>query len=98
MRIANYRVAGENVKIYRVETEEDLEPFRDFVRRNLKVLACDSEATGLKIFSRDFRLRLVQFGTPHEAWVIPVEYGGAFVEVVVRTLRAVDKLIFQARA
>src|SRR5688572_9053731 len=95
MRIANYRVAGENVKIYRVETEEDLEPFRDFVRRNLKVLACDSEATGLKIFSRDFRLRLVQFGTPHEAWVIPVEYGGAFVEVVVRTLRAVDKLIFQ---
>lgn len=95
MRIANYRVAGENVKIYRVETEEDLEPFREFVRRNLKVLACDSEATGLKIFSRDFRLRLVQFGTPYEAWVIPVEYGGAFVEVVIRTLRAVEKLIFQ---
>lgn len=95
MRIANYRVAGENVKIYRVETEEDLEPFREFVRRNLKVLACDSEATGLKIHARDFRLRLVQFGTPYEAWVIPVEYGGAFVEVVIRTLRAVEKLIFQ---
>lgn len=95
MRIANYKVAGENVKIYRVETEDDLEPFRDFVRRNLKVLACDSEATGLNIYAKNFRLRLVQFGTPYEAWVIPVEYGGAFVEVVVRTLRAVEKLIFQ---
>jgi DNA polymerase-1 len=95
VRVAKYRVAGEEVRIYSVETEDDLEPFRDFVRRNLEVLACDSEATGLKIFSRDFRLRLVQFGTPYEAWVIPVEYGGAFVEVVVRTLRAVKKLIFQ---
>lgn len=95
MRIANYQVAGENVKIYRIETEEDLEKFKDFVRRNLRVLACDSEATGLKIHSRDFRLRLVQFGTPYESWVIPVEYGGVFVEVVVQTLRAVDKLIFQ---
>jgi DNA polymerase-1 len=95
LRTANYRVSGENVKIYRVETEEDLEPFRDFVRRNLKVLACDSEATGLNIYARGFRLRLVQFGTPYESWVIPVEYGGAFVEVVIRTLRAVEKLIFQ---
>lgn len=95
MRMANYRVAGENVKIYRVETEEDLEPFRDFVRRNLKVLACDSEATGLNIYAKGFRLRLVQFGTPYEAWVIPVEYGGMFVQVVIQALRAVDKLIFQ---
>lgn len=95
MRTANYRVAGDNVKIYRVETEEDLDRFRDFVRRNLRVLACDSETTGLNIYARDFRIRLVQFGTPYEAWVIPVEYGGAFVEVVVKTLRAVEKLIFQ---
>jgi DNA polymerase I len=95
MRTANYRVSGENVKIYRVETEEDLEPFREFVRRNLKVLACDSEATGLNIYARGFRLRLVQFGTPYEAWVIPVEYGGMFVQVVIQTLRAVKKLIFQ---
>lgn len=95
MRTANYRVAGDNVKIYRVETEQDLDLFRDFVRRNLRVLACDSETTGLKIHSIDFRLRLVQFGTPFEAWVIPVEYGGEFVRVVIQTLRAVDKLIFQ---
>lgn len=95
MRTATYRVAGEEVKVYRTETEQDLDKFRDFVRRNLRVLACDSEATGLKIHSKDFRLRLVQFGTPYEAWVIPVELGGEFVRVVIQTLRAVDKLIFQ---
>lgn len=95
MRTANYRVAGENVKIHRAETVEDLDLFRDFVRRNLRVLACDSESTGLKIHSPGFRLRLVQFGTPYEAWIIPVEYGGEFVRVVIQTLRAVDKLIFQ---
>lgn len=95
MRTANYRVDGENVKIHRAETVEDLDAFRDFVRRNLRVLACDSEATGLKIHSKGFRLRLVQFGTPYEAWVIPVENGGEFVRVVIQTLRAVDKLIFQ---
>lgn len=95
MRTAKYRVAGEEVAIHRVEQEEDLDKFRDFVRRNLRVLAVDSEATGLKIHSKGFRLRLVQFGTPYESWVIPVEYGGEFVRVVIQALRAVDKLIFQ---
>jgi len=95
LRTANYRVSGENVKIHRAETEEDLELFKDFVRKNLRVLACDSETTGLNIYASGFRIRLVQFGTPHEAWVIPVEYGGMFVQVVVQALRAVDKLIFQ---
>lgn len=95
MRTAKYRVAGEEVVIHRAEREEDLDKFRDFVRRNLRVLACDSETTGLKIHSKGFRIRLVQFGTPYESWVIPVELGGEFVRVVIQTLRAVDKLIFQ---
>lgn len=95
MRTATYRVAGELVRIYRVEHEEDLDEFRDFVRKNLRVLACDSETTGLNIHAKGFRIRLVQFGTPYESWIIPVEYGGEFVRVVVQTLRAVDKLIFQ---
>jgi DNA polymerase-1 len=95
VRTATYRVAGEEVKIYRVEREEDLDKFRDFVRRNLRVLACDSETTGLKIHSKGFKVRLVQFGTPYESWIIPVEHGGEFVRVVIQTLRAVDKLIFQ---
>lgn len=95
MRTANYRVSGDNVKIHRIETEDDLPQFRDFVRKNLKVLACDSETTGLKIHSQGFRGRLVQFGTPYESYVMPVEHGGVFVDDTVKTLRGVDKLIFQ---
>lgn len=95
MRTATYRVAGEQVEIHRVETVDDLESYRDFVRRNLKVLACDSETTGLKIHSQGFRGRLIQFGTPYESYILPVEHGGQFVDDAVKTLRGVDKLIFQ---
>jgi DNA polymerase-1 len=95
LRTATYQVAGEAVKIHRVETENDLDKYRDFVRRNLKVLACDSETTGLKIHSQGFRTRLIQFGTPYESWVLPVELGGQFVDDAIKTLRGVDKLIFQ---
>lgn len=95
MRTANYQVAGENVKIHRIETEDDLPQYRDFVRKNLKVLACDSETTGLKIHSQGFRGRLVQFGTPYESYIMPVEHGGVFVDDTIKTLRGADKLIFQ---
>lgn len=95
MRTANYTVAGENVKIHRIETEDDLPQYRDFIRQNLKVLACDSETTGLKIHSQGFRGRLIQFGTPYESYILPVEHGGVFVDDAVKTLRGVDKLIFQ---
>lgn len=90
-----HKVAGDAVTVHRVETEADLAEFRDFIRRNLRVLAVDSEATGLDMYSDSFRVRLVQFGTPSEAYVVPVEHGGAFVADVVRALRGVDRLVFQ---
>jgi DNA polymerase-1 len=88
-------VAGEPVVINIVETVEDLEGFREFIRGNLRVLGCDSETTGLDIYNAGFRCRLVQFGTPVESWVVPVEHGGRFVEDVRLALRGVNKLIFQ---
>lgn len=90
-----HQVAGEEVVINRVESTGDLENFRQFVRANLKGLACDSEGTGLDIYSPDFRLRLVQFGTPTESYVIPVEHGGQFVKDTCRALRGVQRLVFQ---
>lgn len=56
-----------------VENEADLEGFRDFIRRNLKGLAVDSETTGLDTYTPGNRLRLVQFGHRTEAWVVPVD-------------------------
>ncbi len=88
-------VAGELVTVNVVETADDLERFRDFVRGNLRCLAVDSEATGLNMYAPGFKLRLVQFGNPREAYVVPVERGGQFAEDVRRALRGLQKLVFQ---
>lgn len=69
-----YRVAGDAVEIYFPERPEDLDGFRDFLARNTgRVLGLDTETTGLHIFGREFRCRLVQFGDAREAWVLDVE-------------------------
>jgi len=91
-------VAGEQVTINVVESEDDLDGFKTFIRANLRLLGCDSETTGLDIFSDTFRCRLVQFGTATESWVVPVEHGGAFVDAAVRSLKGVQRLIFQNAA
>ena len=98
MKQHTHTIAGENVTINVVETVDDLDGFRNFIRSNLRILGCDSETTGLDIFADTFKCRLVQFGTATESWVVPVEYGGEFVEVVARSLRGVQKLIFQNAA
>lgn len=87
-------VAGEDVVVRVIERPGDLDGFRDFVRANLRCLAVDSETTGLDVYSSGFRVRLVQFGTPSEAWVLPVERGGQFREDARRALQGVRKLIF----
>jgi DNA polymerase I-like protein with 3'-5' exonuclease and polymerase domains len=89
MIVHHHAVAGEPVTINCVETEEDLDGFRDFIRSNLRFLGLDSETTGLDIYSDTFRCRLVQFGTPVESWVVPVELGGRFADDVRRALRGV---------
>lgn len=93
MQTWTLHVQGDPVRVHRVENYEDLELFKEFVRKNLKVLAFDTETTGLDIYSRGFRLRLVQFGNKHEAWVIPVELGGQYITVTIKTLMAVDKIV-----
>jgi DNA polymerase I-like protein with 3'-5' exonuclease and polymerase domains len=93
MKQHRHEVAGEPVVINVVETEEDLDGFRDFVRGNTRFLGLDSETTGLDIYSDKFRIRLVQFGTPWEAWVVPVELGGRFSEEVRWALGVVDGFV-----
>lgn len=95
MKTWTYRVSGQEVVINRVEQPEDLDGFRDFVRKNLRGLGCDSETTGLDIYSKTFGLRLVQFGNSTEAWVLPVERGGVFAEDARRALRGLESLVFQ---
>lgn len=94
MRIHRNEVAGQAVTINVVTDEDDLRGFRDFIRGNLRRLAVDSETTGLDIYNDGFRCRLVQFGTPVESWVVPVERGGAYKENVRLALRAIQNVVF----
>lgn len=95
MKIIKHSIADRPVTINVVESEQDLDAFRDFIRQNLKGLGCDSETTGLDIYSDTFKCRLVQFGNKSESWVVPVEFGGSFVGVVKQALLGVERLIFQ---
>lgn len=81
-----------------VESEEDLAGFRDFIRGNLSILGLDSETTGLDIYADGFRCRLVQFGTPTESWVVPVERGPRFAEDVRLALLGVQRFVLHNAA
>jgi DNA polymerase I-like protein with 3'-5' exonuclease and polymerase domains len=91
--VHEHKVAGEPVQINVVEDEDDLLPFRNFIRGHLGFLGLDSETTGLDIYSDSFRCRVVQFGTPTEAWVIPVERGGRYAEDVRLALKGVKGFV-----
>lgn len=94
MRQWSIVVDGQKRLINRVEIPEDLEQFRNFIRRNLRALGVDTEATGLDIYSDTFRLRTVQFGNKQEAWVIPVELGPVFQDDARKAIKGIQQLIF----
>ncbi|AFI24952.1 DNA polymerase [Mycobacterium phage SWU1] len=90
-----HEVQGDLVTVNVVETPEDLEGFRNFIRAHLNCLAVDTETTGLDIYSDTFECRLVQFGTQDEAWVVPVELGDVFIEDVRIAIGALKRMVLQ---
>ena len=90
-----HEVGGDLVSVKVVETPDDLEGFRDFIRAHLSCLAVDTETTGLDIYSDTFKCRLIQFGDKDEAWVLPVELGGQIESDALIALRAIKKIIMQ---
>lgn len=95
MKQHHYKIGDEPVLINVVQNEDDLEGFRDFIRGNLRILGLDTETTGLGIYQEGFRVRLVQFGTPYESWVVPAELGPRFQEDIRTALRGVDRFVLQ---
>jgi DNA polymerase-1 len=87
MRTYHHTIAGDRVTINVPETWEDLEEFREWWVHSKEDLALDTETTGLDVFSSGHRLRTVQVGDRHTAWVIHWERGGRFVEAVVEFFR-----------
>ncbi|QGH79713.1 DNA polymerase I [Gordonia phage Anon] len=91
-----HEVQGDLVTINVVETPEDLDGFRDFIRAHKHCLAVDTETTGLDIYSSTFRCRLVQFGTRDESWILPVDESETQLQNETRlALEAIDKIVMQ---
>jgi DNA polymerase-1 len=86
MKTYSHRVDGDAVPIYFPETDRDLDGFHRFLEKP-GVIALDTETTGLRIYSKGFACRLVQFGRGNEAWVLQAD---RFRGVIQQTLRRPD--------
>lgn len=76
MNIIERRVAGQTAIIKVIESTEDIQEFHSWVEgfyTSGAFFACDTETTGLDIFSKEFRVRTLQLGVGNEAWVFPIE-------------------------
>lgn len=94
MRHISYRLKGQPVNIRVVESSDDLGSFAAWVSRQ-RIVGFDTETTGLNWWDADrgFRLRLAQFGTGSEAWVIPAEKGPAYSQAVREALHRLEYLV-----
>lgn len=90
MRTLRHTLAGDECVIHVPEHRGDLALFDAFLAQGDKVLAVDTETTGLDIYSRDHRLRLVQIGNGREAWVLDAQ---RFGDAIVRALRQSRKFV-----
>lgn len=96
MHITQDRMGGLQWTRHYAQTREDLAAFLVRVAgwaENGTLVGVDSEATGLDIYSATFRLRMVQFGTPGEAWLIPAELGEDFRDAIRHALRALPRMV-----
>jgi DNA polymerase-1 len=80
----SHTIDGDDCRIFFPERRTDLAGFEDFLAQGDKVLGLDTETTGLDIYSRGFKTRLVQIGNAREAWVLQRDL---FQDAIVRALR-----------
>jgi DNA polymerase-1 len=84
-----YRIAGDECTIYFPTEPDDLDAFLNWIPN--RDVAVDTETTGLDFWSRLFKLRLAQFGTETEAWVLRADQFPA--EIKAGLLRAPSLLM-----
>ncbi|MGY5131294.1 DNA polymerase [Streptomyces nigrescens] len=90
-----HNIAGDFVRVNIPQTDNDLREFMQWVRgaAGRGSVALDTETTGLDIFSATYRLRTIQFGDAHTAWVIHWERGGRFHEAALWALKVIPRFL-----
>lgn len=84
MLTLKHTVAGTECTIRFPEVRQELYGFEEFLAQGDKVLAFDTETSGLDVFTPGHTLRLVQFGNCREAWVLRADLFG---DAIARALR-----------
>lgn len=96
MEFYSGHIGGQSWSGWLVERESDLSRFRRWIVQRAasgERVAFDLETCGLTTYTYGPGfIRLAQFGTATEAWVVPVEHGSAFVQTVTWALRTLPKL------
>lgn len=83
MQTMTHRVAGEECAIHFPAPGDDLAGFWKFLRGE-RVVALDTETTGLDVYAPGHELRLVQFGSASQAWVLRAD---AFAAAITKALQ-----------
>ncbi|WP_025275011.1 DNA polymerase [Haloglycomyces albus] len=94
MRQLTHAVAGQTTTINLAESDADLQVFDQFINQH-RVLAFDTETTGLGVYGPQFHIRTAQFGNGTESWVLPVETSAAMAHAASQALTRLDKIIIQ---
>lgn len=76
IRTLSHVVDGAECSILIPSSVEDLGGFERFLSRGDRILAIDTETTGLDIFSPSHEIRLFQIGNGREAWVLDARIFG----------------------
>lgn len=95
MREYTLHLEGEPVTVNMTETLEDLDIFSEWLLAvQNQPIAVDVEATGLDVFSPEFRLLSVQFGIRDEAYVIPCYQHEKVQDTIRKALLRASKPVF----
>lgn len=100
MIVIEERVAGKAVTINVLENgDEDTAVFWEwFAKHGGGLLGLDTETTGLDIYTRDFRIRLLQVGTDRESFVFPMDDPQLFHGTVKQMLDRGDRFVLHNAA
>lgn len=85
-------LAGHKIDVHYGQSKKDFLEIRDFIGDH-RVLAMDTESTGIDCYKRGWQLRTVQYGNGDESYVIPARCRKLILWAANRTVRSGLRLI-----